>query len=91
VLVWCDEDGNEFRDANDLKKAKSGGNFLKLNPDYEPVRSIGLPTPYDLTGDELWQEGRALWKRYDLELEAGKGIKAHGGIKEVLSGGLNTP
>ena len=29
--------------------------------------------------------------KYDLELEGGKGIKAHSGIKEVLSDGLNTP
>jgi hypothetical protein len=92
VLVWCDDDGNEFHDANELKKAKSTGKaFLRLNDGYAPVKSIGLPTPYDLTGDEEWKEGGAVWTRFDLELEARRGIKEHSGIKEVLRGGLNTP
>jgi hypothetical protein len=57
----------------------------------EPVKSIGLPTHYDLTGDPAWKEDAELWSRYDLELKERRGIKAHGGTKELLRGGLNSP
>jgi hypothetical protein len=57
---------------------------------YEPSNAIGLPTPYDLTGDAAWDEGADLWTKYDLALEAREGIKADSGIKVVLREGLNT-
>ena len=92
TLSWCDEDGNKFQDANELKKAKSTGKaFLGLNEAYAPVKTIGLPTPHDLTKDAAWKEGGDLWVKYDLELEDRKSVKVHSGVKEVLSEGLNTP
>jgi len=91
MLVWCDDSGNEFADANDLKKAKSSGKaFLRLSDTYMPSKSIGLPTPFDLTKDAAWEEGGPLSEKYDLELEARKGIKAPLAIKGALSSGLNT-
>ena len=34
-----------------------------------PVKTIGLPVPYDLTKDAVWKEGGDLWVKYDLEIE----------------------
>jgi len=52
LLVWCDEDGAEFKDDAALKKAKhSGTAYLKVNDEYVVDDVTGLPTPYELTGD----------------------------------------
>jgi hypothetical protein len=64
VLTWCDEHGVQFQGAQSLEKAKrSGKAYLKING------TFGLPTPYDLTGDERWSTGGELFKEYDLELD----------------------
>ena len=55
-----------------------------------PVKTIGLPTPHDLTKDAAWKEGEELWVKYNLELEGMKGITDHSGVKEVSREGLNT-
>jgi hypothetical protein len=92
MLTWCVESGSAFADINELKKAKSSGRaLLRLSESYTPCKSIGLPTPFDLTNDAAWKEDGALWLKYDLALEARQSIKVDSGIKEVLSEGLNTP
>jgi DNA primase len=69
-LVWCDEDGNEFSDDNALKKAKhSGIAFIRVNEITNVDEITGLPTPYELTGDNRWDEGGDLLELYDLGLE----------------------
>ena len=55
------------------------------------MKTIGLPTPHDLTKDAAWKEGEESWVKYNLELEGMKGITDHSGIKEVSSEDLNTP
>jgi DNA primase len=91
ILAWCDESGGEFANIDELKKAKSSGRaLLRISDSYTPSKSIGLPTPFDLTKDAAWKTDGALWNKYDLALEAREGIKAYSGIKEVLSEGLNT-
>ena len=51
---------------------------------------IGLPTPFELTGDPKWHEGGDLLEKYDLELDFRAGIKGYQGVKTVSSCGLDT-
>jgi transcriptional regulator with XRE-family HTH domain len=64
VLTWCDEHGVQFPDVETLEKAKrSGKAYLKVNGIF------GLPSPFELTGDERWTPGGDLFMEYDLELD----------------------
>jgi len=48
-LVWCNEDGNEWSDDKEMKKARrSGIAYVRVS------RLNNLPTPYQLTGDPQW-------------------------------------
>jgi DNA primase len=70
LLVWCDEDGGEFGDEAFLKKAKhSGTAYLKINDTYVADDVTGLPTPFELTGDDRWDQGGDLLEVYDLKLD----------------------
>jgi len=70
VLTWCDEFDEVFLNDKDLKKAKhSGKAYLKISDSYTPVNAAGLPTPFDLTHDEKWNQGGELLLKYDLELK----------------------
>jgi len=52
------------RDVESLEKAKRSGNaYIRING------TIGLPTPYELAGDERWSPGGEMFMKYDLELE----------------------
>ena len=91
VIVWCNEEGNEFEDDRDLKKAKSSGNaYLRVNESYSVANTIGLPTPYELTGDSAWDDGGMLLKKYDLKLDHRAPDKALSSVKGVLTSDLNT-
>lgn len=58
VLVWCDEDGNEFTDEKEMRKVqRSGKGYVKVSDSYNVADTIGLPTPNDLTGESDWGEG----------------------------------
>ena len=64
VLTWCDEHGVQFPDVKSLEKAKrSGKAYVKING------TFGLPSPYDLTGDERWSPDGELYREYDLALD----------------------
>jgi hypothetical protein len=64
VLTWCDEHGVQFQNVESLEKAKrSGKAYIMKNG------TFGLPSPFELTGDERWSPGRELFREYDLELE----------------------
>jgi DNA primase len=91
ILVWCDENGTPITDANEIKRAKSAGKaFVALSEADAPSESIGLPSPFDLTGDEAWKENGDLWRKFDLDLDSRHGARGCPGVKEVFSGGLNT-
>ena len=64
VLTWCDGNGVKFQDVEALEKGKRSGHaYVGIN------RTFGLPSPYDLTGDERWSPDGELFREYDLELE----------------------
>jgi hypothetical protein len=64
LVTWCDDKGRKFIDERSLEKAKhSGKAFLKVT---NPCR---LPTPFELTGDDSWKQGQALYQMFDLGLE----------------------
>jgi DNA primase len=64
VLIWCDESGVHFQNEEALEKAKrSGKAYIRING------TFGLPSPFELTGDERWSPGGKLFREYDLELE----------------------
>lgn len=64
VLAWCDADGTTFDRIRDLEKAKHAGKaYLRI------VNRIGLPSPFELTGDPQWAEGGSLFTLYDLHLD----------------------
>jgi hypothetical protein len=66
VLIWCDEHGIQFPDKESLSKAKRSGNaYVKMNGPF------GLPSPYDLTGDDRWDTNGELYREYDLDLDDG--------------------
>jgi len=64
LLVWVDQDGNQFPDEKALKKAKPAGKaFIAVGG------ITGLPTPFQLTGDPRWDIGGDLYEKYDLKLD----------------------
>lgn len=70
VLAWCDEEGEEFADEAALKKAKhSGRAYLKISDAFHSDDVTGLPNPFELTGDPLWDESGKLYQLYDLALD----------------------
>ena len=70
-IDWCDNDGNEFSDENELKKAKrSAKAFIKIAETYTIEDYLGLPSPCDLTGDSDWKEDGKLFQLYDLQLNS---------------------
>jgi hypothetical protein len=92
VLVWCDENGIEFSDDGDLKKAKQTGKaYVKTSDQNSQGNAIGLPSPYDLTGDPAWKEGGTLWAKYDLGLDQRFAIKVNGGLAIILHYPQNEP
>ena len=57
LLAWCNDYGEEFADDAALKKAKhSGTAYLKVNEAFVVDDVTGLPTPFELTGDDRWDE-----------------------------------
>ena len=91
IIVWCNEDGDEFGDDRGLKKAKSSGNaYLRVNESYSAANIIGLPTAYELTGDSAWDHDGQLLKIYDLALDHRAPDKALSSAKRVLSTDPNT-
>lgn len=92
ILTWCDESQRIFTSDADLKKAKhSGKAYLAIADGYTPVNAAGLPTPYDLTHDEKWNDGGELLLKYDLELKnKPKADKVFTGVNQVLTPELNT-
>lgn len=85
VLTWCDEKGLEFSDVENLEKAKrSGKAYIRVS------RPSILPTPYQLTRDEKWNEGGEFYKMYDLDLEKGNPDNADLDEDDDLSDMLNT-
>lgn len=69
AIVWCDNDGKEILDDKELKRAKSASRaFIKMAESYAIETYLGLPSPYDLTGDRDWNEGGKLYQQYDLKL-----------------------
>ncbi len=84
ILVWCGEDGNEFEDEKEMRKAqRSGKGYVKVSDSYNAADTIGLPTPYDLTEDPDWDEDGPLLKKYDLKLDSRTGVKVYQGVREV--------
>ena len=70
VLFWCDEKGNGFMGVVDLEKAKrSGKAFVRV------AERPCLPSPYQLTGDSMWDVSGEYWKFYDLEFEGTDGYE----------------
>jgi hypothetical protein len=64
LLVWCDENGSPFPDEGSLSKARHCGKaFIRL------AYPCGLPTPFELTGDQRWNEGGELYEIFDLEFQ----------------------
>lgn len=65
VVNWCDENGYDFQNDQEAKTAKfSGKGFLKVVNDY----TVGLPTPFDLTGKSEWKKGGEQYENYYLDL-----------------------
>jgi hypothetical protein len=70
VLNWCDEKGLGFLGVADLEKAKrSGKAFVRV------AERPCLPSPYQLTGDSMWDVSGEYWKFYDLEFEGTDGYE----------------
>jgi len=91
IIVWCKEDGDEFTDDVDMRKAqRSGKGYVKVSNSYNVANIIGLPTPYDLTGDPDWDEGGKLLKKYDLKLDFRAGNKVYQGVREVSGSCIDT-
>jgi hypothetical protein len=75
VLTWCDEHSVQFQNVESLEKAKrSGKAYLKING------TFGLPSPFDLTGDERWSPSGELFREYDLELDDATNQENFGGL-----------
>jgi len=93
TLVWCDEYGQPFLDEKDLRKAKhSGKAYLKVSDAYTRPNIAGLPTPFELTKDERWNEGGRLLLEYDMELEVKpKADEMIGGVLAVFGPPKKTP
>jgi len=65
ILAWCDADGDSFEDVQALIKAKKRGTaFICI------VNRRYLPTPFELTGNPMWDRGGDLYSMYDLHLDA---------------------
>ena len=91
IIGWCKEDGDEFTDDVDMRKTqRSGKGYVKISDSYNVANIIGLPTPYDLTGDSDWNEGGKLLKKYDLKLDYRAGDKVYQGVKEVSGSCIDT-
>ena len=87
MIEWCDENGYHFVDDKALKKAKhQGAAYLKISDTYKNENVRGLPTPFDLTGDQRWDEGGDLLKLYDLDLEKRTVVRSVSGAEEVFTG-----
>ena len=70
ILQWCDKDGNLYADDKALKAAKHAGNaFIKVVDTHASSSSVGLPTPYELTGEQAWNLDGELLQKYDLQLK----------------------
>ncbi len=88
TLQWCDKDGNLFADDKVLNTAKRAGNaFIKATDTPPSSSSVGLPTPYELTGDHAWDTDGELLKRYDLQL---KSRPVSTCVNEVFTPGVDT-
>jgi len=64
ILIWCDEHGIKFQDVETLEKEKrSGKAYVRING------TFGLPTPFELIGDERWAPDGELYLEWDFELD----------------------
>jgi hypothetical protein len=64
--------------------------YLKTSENYARGNITGLPTPFELTGDSMWDEGGDLLKLYDLELEKRKAVRSVLGCSGVFNTVPNT-
>jgi len=63
-LVWVDKNNVEFVDEQSLQTAKHSGNaYIRI------TNACGLPTPFQLSGDPLWDDGGELFVKYDLKID----------------------
>jgi len=70
ILVFCNDIEEEFSEERELKKAKSSGKaYVMVCGNYSNVDSIGLPTPFELTGDPAWAEEGSMTEKYNLGLD----------------------
>ncbi len=70
-IKWVDAIGKDFPDEKTFNKAKRSGNarVAVVDTTTNPWESFGLPSPYDLTGDEDWDQGGKLYEMYNLHLD----------------------
>jgi len=77
--------GDLFPDKDTLERAKHSGNgFIRV------THPTGLPTPYQLTKDERWEEAGKLHEEYYLDLEGGNKDSDVSSDDKVLNPSLNT-
>lgn len=70
ILTWCTEDDDEYSDEVTLKRDKRLGRArIKICAEYNSYNTIGLPTPYELTGDQRWDMGGEHYELYNLHLD----------------------
>jgi len=70
VLAWCDEDGNEFANNQDLGRAKRSGHaYVCVTDNYQYDQGATLPDPWVLTDAPGWQRGGELLSQYDLHIK----------------------
>ena len=53
-----------------MQSAKRAGKaFIKISDTSSAQNAFGLPTPFDLTKDPVWNDGGEMYKLFDLDLE----------------------
>ena len=92
TIRWCKENGDLFADNNEMNKEKSSGNaYLKVIDNQKQIDTKGLPTVFEITGDDDWDVGGELYKKYDLRLDL-RNIKDEcSGVQVVTEQCVNTP
>ena len=69
-LVWCNQDGNEYGDFRERERDKKAGRAFVKAADADTDTIVGLPSPYELTGNPVWQQSGEMWEAYNLSLDA---------------------
>ncbi len=87
VLVRCDDCGNELDGSSESRSLiKSGKSYVKVSDEYADDEAIGLPSPYELSGDDEWSASGKQLHKYDLKIDH----QVLSSIKPVLNDQLNT-